>query len=176
MIIEVSDSSFEIDSLTGKANAAEKAIHLVRQIREGIYKGLVVEKIAKHYGVPTSNFSTGSTQVEKPREEKKSTKTKRPTLVHQAIKILLHDPSLGIKLTPNDDLKFIDQKGIDILNEIIGLVHNNQSIKVATIVQHFENKKLRNFLAELAIEEILVSSSEMEKEFNDIVLSLKKQI
>ncbi|GIS41043.1 MAG: hypothetical protein Ct9H90mP13_08890 [Pseudomonadota bacterium] len=53
-------------------------------------------------------------------------------------------------------------------------MHKNQSIKVATIVQHFENKKLRNFLAELAIEEILVSSSEMEKEFNDIVLSLKK--
>ena len=93
---------------------------------------------------------------------------------HQAIKILLHDPSLGIKLTPSDDLKFIDLKGIDILNEIIDLVHDNQSIKVATIVQHFKNKKLRNFLAELAIEEILVSSSEMEKEFNDIVLSLKK--
>ena len=95
-------------------------------------------------------------------------------LIYQAIKILLHDPSLGIKLTPNDDLKFIDLKGIDILNEIIDLVHYNQSIKVATIVQHFENEKLRNFLAELAIEEILVSSSEMEKEFNDIVLSLKK--
>ena len=174
MIIEVCDSSFEIDSLTGKANAAEKAIHLVRQIREGIYKGLVVEKIAKHYGVPTSNFSTGSAQVEKPRERKKSTKTNRPTLVHQAIKILLHDPSLGIKLTPNDDLKFIDLKGIDILNEIIDLVHDNQSIKVATIVQHFENEKLRNFLAELAIEEILVNPSELEKEFDDIALSLKK--
>ena len=38
MIIEICNSSFEIDSLTGKANAAEKAIHLVQQIREGIYK------------------------------------------------------------------------------------------------------------------------------------------
>ncbi|GIS41042.1 MAG: hypothetical protein Ct9H90mP13_08880 [Pseudomonadota bacterium] len=85
MIIEVCDSSFEIDSLTGKANAAEKAIHLVRQIREGIYKGLVVEKIAKHYGVPTSNFSTGSGQVEKPRERKKSLRLKGP---HSFIKPL----------------------------------------------------------------------------------------
>ena len=53
-------------------------------------------------------------------------------------------------------------------------MHDNQSIKVATIVQHFENEKLRNFLAELAIEEILVNPSELEKEFDDIVLSLKK--
>ena len=173
MIIEVCNSSFEIDSLTGKANAAEKAIHLVSRIREGIYKDLVVEKIAKHYGVPIKNFSTGSAKTEQPRERKKSGKAKRPTLVHQAIKILLHDPSLAIKLIPNDDLKFIDQKGIDILNEIIDLVHNNQSIKVATVVQHFENEKLRKFLAELAIEEILVSPSELETEFDDIVLSLK---
>ncbi|MEC9064706.1 MAG: toprim domain-containing protein, partial [Pseudomonadota bacterium] len=174
MIIEVCDSSFEIDSLTGKANAAEKAIHLVRQITEGIYKDLVAEKIAKHYGVPLKNFLTESARAEKPRERKMSAKTNRPTLIHQAIKILLHEPSLGIKLNPNDDLKFIDLKGIDILNDIIGLVHNNQSIKVATIVQHFENERLRIFLGELAIEEILLNPSEMEKEFDDIVLSLKK--
>ena len=33
---------------------------------------------------------------------------------------------------------------------------------------------MKNFLAELAIEEILVNPEELEKEFNDIVLSLKK--
>ena len=48
------------------------------------------------------------------------------------------------------------------------------SIKVATIVEHFENNKLRSFLAELAVEEVLVNPSELEKEFDDIVLSLKK--
>jgi len=174
MIIEICDSSFEIDSLTGKANAAEKAVHLVRQIRESIYKDLVVEKIAKHYGLPVKNFLTESVKAEKIIKTAKNEKSKRPTLIHQAIKILLHEPSLGIKLLPNDDLKFIDLKGVDILNEIIGLVHNNQSIKVATIVQHFENEKLRSFLAELAIEEILVNPSELEKEFDDIVQSLKK--
>ena len=33
---------------------------------------------------------------------------------------------------------------------------------------------MKNFLAELAIEEILVNPEELEKEFNDIILSLKK--
>ena len=33
---------------------------------------------------------------------------------------------------------------------------------------------MKTFLAELAIEEILVNPEELEKEFNDIVLSLKK--
>ena len=33
---------------------------------------------------------------------------------------------------------------------------------------------MRNFLAELAIEEILVNTSELEKEFDDITLSLRK--
>ena len=67
-----------------------------------------------------------------------------------------------------------DLTGIDTLNEIIDLANDNQSIKVATIIQHFENEKLRNFLEELAIEEILVNPSELEKEFDDIALSLKK--
>ncbi len=174
MIIEICNSSFEIDSLTGKANAAEKAIHLVRQIREGIYKDLVVEKIANHYGVPTKKFLTGVLKVKKPKIIAKGNSSKRPTLVHQAIKILLNKPSLGIKITPNVHLKYLDIKGVDILNDIIGLVHNNKEIKVATIVQHFENEKLRSFLSGLAIEEILVSPEELEKEFDDIMLSLKK--
>jgi DNA primase len=174
MIIEICNSSFEIDSLTGKANAAEKAIHLVQQIREGIYKDLVVERVAKHYGIPLKNFVSRSAGIQKPRKENKREAIKRPTLVHQAIKALLHQPSLGIKLSTNEHLKHIDLKGIDILKEIIGLVHSNASIKVATIVQHFDNDKLRSFLAELAVEEILVNSSELEKEFDDIVLSLKK--
>ena len=45
---------------------------------------------------------------------------------------------------------------------------------MATIIHHFEDDKLRNFLAELAIEEVLVNPEELEKEFDDIVLSLKK--
>ncbi|MDB3990622.1 DNA primase [Gammaproteobacteria bacterium] len=174
MIIEICNSSFEIDSLIGKANAAEKAIHLVQQIRESIYKDLVVERVAKHYGIPSKNFMSRSVEIQKPRKENKSETIRRPTLIHQAIKALLHQPSLGIKLSENEHLKHIDLKGIDILKEIMGLVNSNPSIKVATIVEHFENDKLRSFLAELAVEEILVNSSELEKEFDDIVLSLKK--
>ena len=100
--------------------------------------------------------------------------SKRPSLVHQAIKILLNEPSLAIKLNPSADLKYLDIKGIDILNDIIDLVDNNHSTKVATIIHHFEDDKLRNFLAELAIEDVLVNPEELEKEFDDIVLSLKK--
>ena len=160
--------------MTGKANAAEKAIHLIQQIREGIYKDLVVEKVAKHYGIPAKNFVSRSVEIQKPRKENKNDTIKRPTLVHQAIKALLHQPSLGIKLSAKEHLNHIELKGIDILKEIIGLIHSNASIKVATIVEHFENDKLRSFLAELAVEEILVNSSELEKEFDDIVLSIKK--
>jgi len=174
MIIEMCNSSFEIDSLIGKANAAEKAIHLVQQIREGIYKDLVVERVSKHYGIPAKNFVSRSAEIQKPRKENKSETIKRPTLVHQAIKALLHQPSLGIKLSAKEHFNHIDLKGIDILKEIIDLVHSNASIKAATIVEHFENDKLRSFLAELAVEEILVNSSELEKEFDDIILSLRK--
>ena len=175
MIIDICNSSFEIDSLTGKANAAEKAIHLVRQISEGIYKDLVVEKIAKHYGVPTNKFIAGTLKTKKSKiKAKGDAGSKRPTLVHQAIKILLNEPSLAIKLNPGVDLKYLDIKGINILNDIIDLVNNNLSIKVATIIHHFEDDKLRNFLAELATEDILVNPEELEKEFDDIVLSLKE--
>ena len=37
-----------------------------------------------------------------------------------------------------------------------------------------KDDKLKNFLAELAIEDLLVNPGELEKEFDDIVLSLKK--
>tara|TARA_B100000475_G_scaffold201033_1_gene187174 strand:- start:3939 stop:5669 length:1731 start_codon:yes stop_codon:yes gene_type:complete len=174
MIIDICNSSFEVDSLTGKANAAEKAIHLVRQISEGIYKDLVVEKIAEHYGVPPKKFMAGTLKTKQLKVKAKGDTGKRPTLVHQAIKILLNKPSLAIKLNPNVHLKYLNIKGIDILNDIIDLVHDNESIKVATIIHHFEDEKLRNYLGDLAVEEILVNPEELEIEFDDIALSLKK--
>jgi DNA primase len=174
MIVNVCDTSFDKDSLTGKANAAEKAMDLVGKIGDGIYKDLVIDKIAKYYGIPTKNFSLKAPDISKVKRNNKSRKIERPTLIHQAIKILMHQPNLGTKIDLKKDLKFLDQKGIDILKEIIDLIANNQSIKVATIIQHFDNKKLGDFLAGLALEEIIVSESELTKEFDDIVSSLKK--
>ena len=99
----------------------------------------------------------------------------RPSLINQAIRILLHKPELGKMIDLNNQFKHLDQKGIDVLKEIIQLIHAKDSIKLATIIEHFQDQKLQRYLSQLAMDEGLINKNEMLSEFNDITQRLNIQ-
>jgi DNA primase len=99
----------------------------------------------------------------------------RPSLINQAIRILLHKPELGKIIDLNNQFKHLDQKGVNVLREIIQLIHAKDSIKLATIIEHFQDQKLQRYLSQLAMDEGLINKSEMLSEFNDITQRLNIQ-
>ena len=99
----------------------------------------------------------------------------RPSLINQAIRILLHKPELGKLIDLNNQFKHLDQKGINVLKEIIQLIHAKDSIKLATIIEHFQDQKLQRYLSQLAMDEGLINKNEMLSEFNDITQRLNIQ-
>ena len=99
----------------------------------------------------------------------------RPSLINQAIRILLHKPELGKMIDLNNQFKHLDQKGIDVLKEIIQLIHAKDAIKLATTIEHFQDQKLQRYLSQLAMDEGLINKNEMLSEFNDITKRLNIQ-
>ena len=112
----------------------------------------------------------------------KKIRTKRPSLINQAIRILLHKPELGKIIDLNNQFKHLDQRctprekrGVSTLREIIQLIHTRDSIKPATIIEHFQDQKLQRYLSQLAMDEGLINKNEMLSEFNDITQRLNAQ-
>jgi DNA primase len=182
-LISICNENSDITSVKGKANAIENAMALINTIQDGIYKDLMVEKIASEYNLSLEKLVTyapsekitrkairTNTQRNKPAYLKN-----RPSLINQAIRILLHKPELGKMIDLNNQFKHLDQKGINVLKEIIQLIHAKDSIKLATIIEHFQDQKLQRYLSQLAMDEGLINKNEMLSEFNDITQRLNIQ-
>ena len=182
-LINICNKTSDINTVKGKANAIENAMALINTIQDGIYKDLMVEKIASEYNltleklvnyVPSQKITKKASRTNTQRNKPAYLKN-RPSLINQAIRILLHKPELGKMIDLNNQFKHLDQKGINVLKEIIQLIHTKDSIKLATIIEHFQDQKLQRYLSQLAMDEGLINKNEMLSEFNDITQRLDIQ-
>jgi len=182
-LINICNQNSDINTVKGKANAVENAMALINTIQDGIYKDLMIEKIALEYNLnleklvkyATSNKITKQASRTDGQKKKTVYLKNRPSLINQAIRILLHKPGLGKIIDLNNQFKHLDQKGVNVLREIVQLIHTKDSIKLATIIEHFQDQKLQRYLSQLAMDEGLINKDEMLSEFNDITQRLNVQ-
>ena len=151
------------------------------KIRDGIYKDLVIKKISNEYGLPEGKLlkydatnTANQTRAFKKLKKQKS-QIKRPSLINQAIRILLNKPELAKSIDISNKFKFIDEKGFDIFREIIQLINKKEQIKLATIIEHFPEPKLQKYLTKIAMEKNLINENEWSIEFDDIIKTLERQ-
>jgi len=177
-LIEVMRDKYNIETVKGKANAIEDGMSLLSKVKEGIYKDLLIEsfstefklnenQIKRFYEDKNQKRSAGKI-FSKNRQNNKKVEL-RPSLIKQAISILLHYPNLLNNITIEDRLNHINEKGIDILKKIITLTQGKDSIRLATILEHFQDKKIRQHLQNLSLETLIVRESEIQNEFQDIL-------
>ena len=184
-LINLCNQESDINSIKGKANAAENAMTLANKIRDGIYKDLLIKRIAQEYDLTeeklkkyhASNKKNTSTKSFSGSGSKKvsSRAKKRPSLIKQAIRILLHKPELVRTINISNQFKFIDEKGIDVFRKIARLVNEKDKVKLATIIEHFPDPKLQEYLSKLATEQNLIKDNELASEFDDIIKRLDLQ-
>ena len=184
-LINLCNQESDINSIKGKANAAENAMTLANKIRDGIYKDLLIKRIAQEYDLPeeklmkyhASNKKNTSKKSFSGSASKKvsSRAKKRPSLIKQAIRILLHKPELVRTINISNQFKFIDEKGIDVFRKISRLVNEKDKVKLATIIEHFPDPKLQEYLSKLATEQNLIKDNELASEFDDIIKRLDLQ-
>ena len=176
-LIEVMRDKYNIETVKGKANAIEDGMSLLSKVKEGIYKDLLIESFS-------TEFKLNENQIKRFYEDKNQKRSAgkrfsknrqnnkvelRPSLIKQAISILLHYPNLLNNITIEDRLNHINEKGIDILKKIIALTQGKDSIRLATILEHFQDKKIRQHLQNLSLETLIVRESEIQNEFQDIL-------
>jgi len=179
--IEVIKSRFDIARPSGVASAAEYSMVPINRIRDGIYKDQLIEKVASELKVKTSqlkNFQhqdpTSKIQTKSFQNRKTSSKN-RPSLIRQAINILMHYPELMKEINEKIEFKHINEKGINILKEIITLIQSNKSIKLATIIEHFNDQKIKEHLKAMTLESLMISQIEAKNELHEIILKLNKR-
>jgi|ETNmetMinimDraft_35_1059890.scaffolds.fasta_scaffold28231_1 DNA primase len=168
----------EVKTINGRARAAEKGMGLVNKMQDSIYKDLMIEKFASEFKMRVSQLKNIKIQIKMSNIQRNSSLKKekdyrrRPSLIRQAIKILIHYPNLGGTINLKKTFNFIDEKGIKIFDEILYFIQGRESIKSATIIEHFQDKKIRVHLKKMIAEPLLISEKEAKSELNEIITRL----
>ena len=157
---------FDISSPEGINSIAENGMETVNKMKDGIYKDKLIEKIASELEIKVSRLEELKLQDRKNESQRTALKRRKtpskskPSLIRQAIKILMHYPELAREISEAKEFKHIHEKGIAILREIITLIQSNESIKQATIIENFNDQIIKENLKSVEAEKLIISQME----------------
>ncbi len=140
-------SATNLDSVDGLARLAELARPLVNQIPAGIYRELLLDKLAAEVGLSHDRLAqllddpglsdTRQTAAARPAQRAQSGRrdaaAARSGTVRQAIRLILHKPAIATEIEVPAELDEIERAGIKLLKELLQAATANPGIKPARL-------------------------------------------
>jgi len=156
----------ELGSVDGRARLAELARPLVQRVPEGVYRELLVERLAEEVRMPSGRLFelfglAGSAPAARPRTSSRAPVRRlsagRKPLLTQAIMLVLHHPAAAAVVAPRlAALRTVPTRGVDVLVELIEMAADAPRLTTAQLVERWRERPEAARLAELAAAESLV--------------------
>jgi len=133
----------DITSLDGQARLAELARPLLASIPEGVYRELLLERLASEVGLTAERLGTllggGTPALQSPRRR---TETPAPaadagprTLIRRAVCLALQHPADAAQATTPDALLELPNPGIALLTDLLQTAQDNPAIMPARLAE-----------------------------------------
>jgi DNA primase len=164
-----------LGTLEGKGRLAERAKPMLAQIPDGAFADLMRQRLTELTGVG-ARASTPATHVPT-RRARAGTATPAPkrTLVRHAIALLLQQPALALGLHPPFRFATLRQPGIDLLTDIVTLVHDRPGISTGALLEHFADRSASDALQKLASTTLPGDEATLAAELEDTFERLEVQ-
>jgi len=153
----------DLASVDGRARLAELARPLISRVPEGIYRELLVERLAREVRMPAARLSAllgldtsgpGSSASAMPAGQRTAQPLRRPTgrgsLASQAIARLLQSPAAAAAVADPEALRLSGDRGLAVLAELIETMHAEPALNSAQLVERWRDRPEHVRLAELA--------------------------
>ena len=163
----------KLSTLDGKARLAERAKPLLAQIPDGAFGDLMRQRLAEITGV---GVQQSQARPEKPKPASRApVAAQKRSLVRGAISVLLQQPSLGLSLVPPYGFRDLQQPGVELLVELLSLVHARPEISTGALLQHFAERDELVALQKLASHALPGNETIWRMELHDAVAQLERQ-
>lgn len=164
-LINELSSQVDMNSVDGRARLGELARPLISKIPAGIYKELLIERLAESVGLPARKLeailsrdrpATGRDQqriATRLRSRFQAGASGKPSIVRRAITLLLHHPDAAQKL-PVERLAGVRKPGTELLSKLIETVQAEPNITTAGLLERYRTHDEGRHLGKLAAVEI----------------------
>ncbi len=173
----------ELDNVDGRAQLAEKARPLVARIPEGVYRELLLDRLAQEVRMPASRLAqllglgarpdeagqgggglvgsqaatSSSGRPSRPRQHQMAS-AGRGNLVRQAITLLLQHPQAAQAVRDGGELDAVVRPGVSLLLEMLAVLRE-ESLGTAQLLERFRGREEHAALERLAAVESLVTDA-----------------
>lgn len=163
-------------SVEGQARLLEIAVPLVATVPRGPLRDLLIQHLSDRTRMDATRWLAAGSRPP-PTSMRAEPRRAVPSLVRKAIAILLHEPSLAFAVPADSakDLAGVPHPGIDLLVEILRLVHANPGIGCAAILERYRDSEEGTYLSKLASQEILIPAAGLSSELLGALERLKEQ-
>ncbi|MCH6482897.1 DNA primase [Pseudoxanthomonas sp. LH2527] len=166
----------KLSTLDGKARLAERARPLLAQIPDGAFGDLMRQRLTEITGVGASNANATPTAPTPARRAAPSQAGQKPSLVRSLIVRLLHKPALALSIESTHGFSALRLAGMDLLLELITLVHARPDITTGVLLEHFAEREEATALQKLAMQALPGDEDSWRMEVLDAAVQLEKQM
>jgi DNA primase len=151
LVRELSEQS-ELAHADGRARFAESARPLFAKVPEGVYRELLLERLAQVVGLPPQrlqelwtaggNLPAGTAPAPARRRPTPARGAGRGSLVRQAIVRLLHYPAIAgeVSLAERAGLDVSEEPGIDLLRELLDNLREQPAEIPAQVIERWSGR------------------------------------
>jgi DNA primase len=152
----------DLTSVDGRARLAELARPLIGRVPEGVFRELLVERLAREVRMPAPRLAallglgagspaptTGAGPVQRPGMPLRRP-TGRGSLASQAIARILQHPAAAQAVKEPESLRLSGDRSLEVLAELIETVHAEPSLSSAQLVERWRDRPEHARLEELA--------------------------
>ena len=157
-------SQVDLGSPEGRATLAELTRPLVQRVPEGVYRELLVERLAADVRIPARRLvellglDASAAGRSRPRQAHSRPRlgAGRQSLLTQAIMLVLHHPAAARAVKDPAALSKLPTKGVEVLAELIEAAAAQPTLNTAQLIERWRERPEGARLAELAAAESLV--------------------
>jgi DNA primase len=170
----------DLNRMDGRARLVELARPLLGRMPNGVFRQMMLERLAKISQTDRDNLSTlvqtsqpgGGRPAKRPGAKVPSTSQLRRTPLRTAIALLLQHPNLAQSAPDTTELAQLEIPGIALLHELTTLLKNHPELNTAAILEHFRDSEHHRHLENLAKWEHMLEQDGPGREFNDALKRL----
>jgi DNA primase len=134
----------DLSSVDGLARLAELARPMVNLIPEGVYRELLLGRLADEIGLSTERLGqlldsppAATPAYNAPRSRPRSTANQRSSHIRHAIMLVLHNPAAAERVTLPEGFGNLTNPGISLLKELLATAAGNPQMKPARLAEDF---------------------------------------
>ncbi len=180
-LVERLAQAVDTSTVDGRARLAEQARPLLARLPAGVYRELLLEKLAGTVGLGAARLEkllaagdprAGSAPADPRPPARARPRSGRASLVRQALLRLLHCPRAALEGPDPDFLATLDRPGAALLRAVIEDIRAHPQLTPAMLLEHWREHPEGRHLGRLLDTELLVDDDAAAEEYRDIMQRL----